>query len=150
MNVRSIVTCVGSHVTPRDIHADVSLPPRRASLSSLRPWLLSCTGHTPSSGRPTPFNLVHFHVHLFSVPLDIRHGWRWYVSPFRTNYLFMQFCFTGWLFLFAVLMAAGLLFTMVFFVCSRFSSTTTCSSHHLGTPRRSSCSPTWSVITSTP
>jgi hypothetical protein len=34
--------------------------------------------------------------------------------------LFMRFVFTGWLFLFAVLMAAGLLFTMVFFVCNRF------------------------------
>ena len=59
------------------------------------------------------------------------------------------FVFTGWLFLFAVLMAAGLLFTMVFFVRIRFSSPTTRSSEHLGTPRRSSCSPTWSAITST-
>jgi hypothetical protein len=68
-----------------------------------------------------------------------------------TNHdLFHAVCFTGWLFLFAVLMAAGLLFTMVFFVCIRFSSPTTRSSERLGTPRRSSCFPTWSAITLTP
>lgn len=37
-------------------------------------------------------NFVRFHVHLFSVHLDIRHGWCRYVSPFATNNdLFMQF-----------------------------------------------------------
>lgn len=41
---------------------------------------------------------------------------------------------TGWLFLFAVLMAAGLLFTMVFFVRLGSSSPTTCLTERFGTP----------------
>ena len=137
-----------SHVTPRDItSADVS----PEGCPSRCPWLLSYTGQTLTSCRLSPFNLVHFHVHLFSVHLDIRHGWCWYVSPFATNGdLLMQFVLTGWLFLFAVLMAAGLLFTMVFFVCTLFSSPTRCSSEYLGNPRRSSCSPTSNAITLIP
>lgn len=55
--------------------------------------------------------------------LDDSTSIKW-VVPVRTRVLFVikavltvtRFTFTGWLFLFAVLMAAGLLFTMVFFV----------------------------------
>jgi hypothetical protein len=65
---------------------------------------------------------------------------------------FSRLC-TGWLFLFAVLMAAGLLFTMVFFVRLRLPrdiSTQPAQQSAEFPVYRSLCSPTWSATTSTP
>jgi hypothetical protein len=98
-------------------YANVSLVRLLLLVSQPQPSSRSNTtfnpGHSPTLSRPVTLYIA---FSVYPVHLDIRYGRRRCVTSSRGTAGLFHLFYTGWLFLFAVLMAAGLLFTMVFFV----------------------------------
>jgi hypothetical protein len=114
-----------SHVIPCDIEDRRQRQPSAVFklLSSRSANLLfSYTGHTPTNSCQSPLDVLFF---TFFPACTFRYT-RWAVlvrfTTFAPGITRSVVPYAGWLFLFAVLMAAALLFTMVFFVRFSFHS----------------------------
>jgi hypothetical protein len=99
-------------------YANVSLVRLLLLVSQPQPSSRSDTTFNPGHS-PTLSRLVTLHTTFFCLFGTSRYStWVAQVRVFFSSHglPFFYLFYTGWLFLFAVLMAAGLLFTMVFFV----------------------------------